>query len=661
MDTKSRNIKYAYVTKVVAVLLVWVCAMGMFSGGIYMLMSNHDAGSKDYYDNYSFNQEYSTYIYDLVELNVKYRSETATISGASGEVLSEDAKRYQELQDKIMGSKNFVYYIKNQQTGDVISNVNANDRIAVLEKLPTYMHLNGTYYSKLIYQKDVTEMLKNTPFDVHVAVNDPLKPGDALYDEYMNFTQTRGTFNLVAGGVILAAVLMLTALIYLILVTGQSEPKGAVRIHGVDRIYTDVHTLGVLLAAILSVALVQMTGSYTLSLTMIAVGTIFAIDVVIGISYVLSMARQVKSGQIFRNSLLVKLYTMVKELTAMAFRGKLFRTGTVVFLLGYGFADGVLFYIFITMLRTRSLMGFLVSGTILFCFNMVAVYYVAKALMSLTEIMEAVKKTSEGNLNYMLDPAKISPAFADFNKDIQSIQMGLKKAVEEAVKGERMKTELITNVSHDLKTPLTSIINYVDLLKGEDLQNEKAEEYVLVLEEKSGRLKQLIEDLIEASKASSGNLNVSTEKVDLNQLLMQAYGEYEEKMEAAGLDIRIHAAEKNILVDADGKYLWRVVENLLSNALKYSMPQSRVYINLEKDELVGRLTIKNISAFPLNISPAQLTERFVRGDVSRTTEGSGLGLSIAQGLTSLQKGSFHIDIDGDLFKVTIEIPLWNEE
>lgn len=661
MDTKSRNIKYAFGAKLMAVLLVWLCAMGMYSGGVYLLLHNDVAGSQAYYNHSSFNREYSKYIYDLVELNVKYRSETATISGASGEVLSEDAKRYKELQDKIMGSKNFVYYIKNQQTGDVISNVNANDRVAVLKKLPTYMHLDGTYYNNLVYQNDISTMLKNTAFDVHVAVNEPLKSGDILYDEYMSFTQSKAVFNYVSGAVIAAVVLMLAALIYLTLVTGQSQRGETVKIHGVDRIYTDVHTLGVLLAAFLSIALVQSTGHSSQSLMIIAIGIVFAVDVVIGISYVLSMARQIKSGQLFHNTLLMKLYTMIKELATMAFRGKLFRTGSVVFLLGYGFADGILFYVFITMLRSRSLLGFFVTGTILFCFNMAAVYYVAKALMSLTEIMEAVKKTSQGNLSYMLDSSKISPAMADFHQDIQSLQKGLKKAVEEAVKGERMKTELITNVSHDLKTPLTSIINYVDLLKGEELNNEKAEQFVLILEEKSGRLKQLIEDLIEASKASSGNLAVNREKVDLNQLVMQAYGEYEEKMEAAGLDIRISVEEKNILVNADGKYLWRVIENLLSNALKYSMPHSRVYIDLKKEESIGRLTIKNISAFPLNISPDQLTERFVRGDAARTTEGSGLGLSIAQGFTRLQEGSFKIEIDGDLFKATIEIPLWQGE
>ena len=559
-----------------------------------------------------------------------------------------------------MGSKNFVYYIKNQN-GDVISNVNANNRVEVLMKLPTYMHLNGSYYNNLIYQESIAEMLKGNSFDVHVAVNEPLKPGDILYEEYKHFTQTKAVMNYVVAAFAASVAVLLTALIYLVVVTGQQEYKGTVKVHGVDRIYTDVHTLAVLLAALLSIVLAQAAGSYSRSLTIAGIGIIFAVDVVIGLSYVLSMARQAKSGRILRNTLFVRLYTMMRELVMMAFRGKLFRAGTVIFLLGYGFADGILFYIFITMLRDRNLMGFFVSGTVLFCFNMAAVYYVAKALVSLTDIMEAVKKTSHGNLSYTLDQSKISPAFADFNKDIQSIQQGLKKAVQEAVKGERMKTELITNVSHDLKTPLTSIINYVDLLKGEDLKNQKAEEYLLVLEEKSGRLKQLIEDLIEASKASSGNLTVNMEKVDLNQLVMQACGEYEERMEAAGLDIRISAEEKKIWVSADGKYLWRVLENLLSNALKYSMPHSRIYISLEKEGTLGRLTIKNISAFPLNISPDQLTERFVRGDAARTTEGSGLGLSIAQGLTRLLSGSFMIEIDGDLFKAMIEIPLWQEE
>lgn len=298
---------------------------------------------------------------------------------------------------------------------------------------------------------------------------------------------------------------------------------------------------------------------------------------------------------------------------------------------------------------------------LLITFNAAAVYFTARALTSLSKIMRAAKEISSGNLEYELNSSEISVAFSGMAENIENIQGGLKKAVEEAIKGERMKTDLITNVSHDLKNPLTSIINYVDLLKNEELNNERAEEYVSILEEKGTRMKQLVEDLVEASKASSGNLPVNAEKVDLHELVLQACGEYEEKITEAELDLRINTEEKNIFVYADGKQMWRIIENLLLNAIKYSMPQSRMYINLTSDINYGSFTLKNISALPLDIPPEQLTERFVRGDVSRTTEGSGLGLSIAQSLTALQGGKFKIEIDGDLFKVSVDIPLWVEK
>lgn len=296
----------------------------------------------------------------------------------------------------------------------------------------------------------------------------------------------------------------------------------------------------------------------------------------------------------------------------------------------------------------------------MFAINGFVFYQTAKGLKTLSTIIEGTKNISSGNMDYAFDVNNMSVAFAAFAENIQTIQSGLKKAVDEAIKGERMKTDLITNVSHDLKTPLTSIINYVDLLKKEELDNQKVKEYINILDEKSARLKVLIEDLVEASKASSGNLPVNAEKVDLHELVMQAVGEYREKIEKAGLDIRTSTSDKNIFVRADGKHMWRIIENLLSNVLKYSMQNSRVYINITKNETHGVLTIKNISALPLEIPVEQLTERFVRGDVSRTTEGSGLGLSIAQSLTNIQKGRFNIEIDGDLFKVNVEIPLWND-
>ena len=233
----------------------------------------------------------------------------------------------------------------------------------------------------------------------------------------------------------------------------------------------------------------------------------------------------------------------------------------------------------------------------------------------------------------------------------------INSAVEERMKSERMKAELITKVSHDLNTPLTSIINYVDLLKKEDIQNPRAAEYIEVLDRKSQRLKKLTEDLVEASKASTGALAVNKEKLELGQLLAQARGEYEEKLTQSRLTLVADLPPEPLWVEADGRHLWRVLDNLLGNCVKYALEGTRVYLTLERWDGQAVLTLKNISREELNISADRLLERFVRGDESRTTEGSGLGLSIAKSLTELQGGRFSLAVDGDLFKAVIRLPL----
>lgn len=224
------------------------------------------------------------------------------------------------------------------------------------------------------------------------------------------------------------------------------------------------------------------------------------------------------------------------------------------------------------------------------------------------------------------------------------------------MKSERFKAELITNVSHDLKTPLTSIINYVNLLKMEEVENPKAREYIEVLDRKSQRLKKLTEDLVEASKASTGVLTVNREKIGMCQLVDQALGEYEEKLEARKLTVVPSLPEGETYVYADGRHLWRVIDNLLGNCAKYAMEGTRIYLELVRGKGQVTLSIKNISRDPLNVPPERLMERFVRGDESRTTEGSGLGLSIARSLTELQGGTFELAVDGDLFKATVTMP-----
>ena len=243
--------------------------------------------------------------------------------------------------------------------------------------------------------------------------------------------------------------------------------------------------------------------------------------------------------------------------------------------------------------------------------------------------------------------------FKQHADNLNAVGDGIASAVNERMKSEHFKTELITNVSHDIKTPLTSIINYVDLIKKEHITDSKLSEYVDVLDRQSARLKKLIEDLMEASKASTGNLPVNLEKFDASVMLTQVVGEFEERTQAKNLNLIVSGPEKPVYIMADGRHLWRVFDNLMSNICKYAQPGTRVYINLEEMDASVCITFRNISSYQLNITSEELMERFVRGDSSRNTEGNGLGLSIAQSLTSLMNATMQLEVDGDLFKVIL--------
>lgn len=268
-------------------------------------------------------------------------------------------------------------------------------------------------------------------------------------------------------------------------------------------------------------------------------------------------------------------------------------------------------------------------------------------------IYEGINHIAEGDPGYKIDLDGMKSNEKKAGEQINNLGEGLQIAVTQATKNERLKSELITNVSHDIKTPLTSIINYVDLIKRENIENEKVKEYIKVLDEKSQRLKHLTEDLVEASKANTGNLTLDMEKIDFMQLIHQTIGEFQDKFEERQLKTVIKLDKSPVWIYADGRRVWRVMENLLQNIYKYAMPQTRVYIESVTTSKKTTVTIKNISENPLNIPASELTERFIRGDVARTTEGSGLGLSIAKSLTELMNGTFELYLDGDLFRVSI--------
>lgn len=303
----------------------------------------------------------------------------------------------------------------------------------------------------------------------------------------------------------------------------------------------------------------------------------------------------------------------------------------------------------------------LMVNTILVIYKTTVLIFLIWEGIQRQRLLRGVRAMSNGEEETRIPTEHLFQENRQMAEAVNALGDGLRTALQEQMKSERMKADLITNVSHDLKTPLTSIINYVDLMKREKIESPKAKEYLQVLDQKSQRLKQLTEDLVEASRASSGNVTLDMGRIDLKELLMQTSGEFEERFAARDLKLIASYPDAPLYVEADGRRLWRIIENLYRNVEKYAMPGTRVYLDAECDGQMAVMSMKNISEQPLNISADALTERFIRGDESRTTEGSGLGLSIAKDLTELQHGTFSIYLDGDLFKVTVAFPWISQE
>ncbi len=309
--------------------------------------------------------------------------------------------------------------------------------------------------------------------------------------------------------------------------------------------------------------------------------------------------------------------------------------------------------IFVTILAAGSMRG-LLWVVIYIILKWLCIVGIVAYIIQTQELYKCAKEMAEGNLDRKADTSKMFWVFRAHGEHLNQISDGMSKAVEARMKSEHLKTELITNVSHDIKTPLTSIINYVDLLQKDDMDEKTRQEYIEVLSRQSARLKKLIEDLVEASKASTGNIQINWADIDANMLLEQAVAEYEDKLANAGLKVVFTRSEVPAVIRADGQHLWRVFDNLLANISKYAMPGTRVYASVIHETGSVRIEFKNISREALNVSSDELMERFVRGDSSRNTEGSGLGLSIANSLCTLMRADFKLSIDGDLFKAVIE-------
>ncbi len=354
----------------------------------------------------------------------------------------------------------------------------------------------------------------------------------------------------------------------------------------------------------------------------------------------LSLMRRAKAKTLWKNSISYQIVELLKGVFANGKRS----TKVVLLFAGY-------------VLTNYILQGFGTVGIVLsILFNAVVAGLLLKEALQDQKLLDGMKKIEEGELNYQYDVEAFGGFRKEFAQTLNGVNEVFLNSVMESMKNERMQTDLITNVSHDIKTPLTSIINYVDLLKRENIENEKARGYIEVLEQKSHRLKHLTEDLVEASKISSGNIKLEFMQIQMQEMIYQAGGEFVDKFEARGLTLIENLPQEPLYIRADGRRLWRVLENLFNNVAKYAMPNTRVYVDLIDLGNEIKFSIKNISEQRMNIEAKDLTERFIRGDISRSTEGSGLGLSIAKNLTELQGGKFSIYLDGDLFRATIMFP-----
>lgn len=363
------------------------------------------------------------------------------------------------------------------------------------------------------------------------------------------------------------------------------------------------------------------------------------------LAFYLSAIRRIKSKRIFYDSI---IYVLFKKIRAGFI--ETYDNGQLVT------RTWLPYLIFLCLNLVLVLLG--IGGIVIaFIFDMAVGYHVYRENKSRQNIMNGIENIKNGDFNYQIDVTNLHGDNLILANSVNSIGKGIQQAVETSMKDERLKADLITNVSHDIKTPLTSIINYVDLIKRENIEESKIKDYVEVLDAKSQRLKQLTDDLVEASKISSGNISLNFERINFVELVHQSLGEFSEKFDEKQLQFVTTLPDKPVYIMADSRRIYRVIENLYNNIYKYAMEKTRVYVDMQENEDGEKfvvLSIKNISAQPLNISADELTERFIRGDVSRGTEGSGLGLSIAKNLTHALNGSFEILLDGDLFKVILK-------
>ena len=523
---------------------------------------------------------------------------------------------------------------------------------------------NLTNEDALTWRDDIKYSGPQTEDFVFVSAVDTSYPiQDSFYAENQLFEKYASSGTVIAVLGMIAFGMLIVCLVWLTIVAGRSNRDDELHLNWFDAWKTEVAATVVivlwLIPVLLSGSILSLTdlfmdlnndlatlyGYYNYVMNsipyVIGGGILAAYTCLMFLVGYLSLVRRLKAGTMWKNSVLHMIVQFVHQVSINI--GSVWKV-VIIF--------GGLFLIH----GAAQISGHSVLFVILLPIDIVAFVYLVYQTIGKKKIKQGISQIAHGEIDYKIDTTGLSGEQKEVAELVNVIGTGLNKAVEKSVKNERLKTDLITNVSHDIKTPLTSIINYVELLKQENFEDPKIRRYIEVLEQKSQRLKTLTEDVVEASKVSSGNISLDMMNLNLVEMIQQTSGEFQEKFAARNLEEVLNLPEEEAMICVDGRRTWRVLENIYNNAAKYAMEGSRIYADLTVLEDQVLFTLKNVSAYPLNISADELTERFIRGDISRSTEGSGLGLSIAKTLTEMQKGQFELYLDGDLFKVTIRFP-----
>lgn len=623
---------------------------------------------------------------DDMEITVEYKTDTPGLADADGletrmtkeemalDILDRLGKYYTIYYNFISNNTNVrfrIFYKSDSGEEAVYTNVPSMS-LDELRGFGKYLFIPGNTIrmesNLALIPENAASLLETwNPFDndqnyMVVSVDTNYPYSDKYAKEAGEYKGARSAFIVGMGAVIAGMVGFFTTLVALVLLSGhEDELGGAIRLFPIDKMYTEscvllcaAATAGILyLCRKLGILVIGLFASeehldYWNKLLKYVI--LYGCSILCGFS----LLRRYKANTLWEKSIAKKAVNASKDYIAKAS----FVAGTSLCYLLFLVVNGMMMWgtLFLFAYKDEKLTSrilFYVCAVLFVGLDGWIYHRLFRKAEQKDLLNNAITCIAKGDTGFRLDTKKLTGKERTVGDYINNIGSGLDTALQEKVKSERLKADLITNVSHDIKTPLTSIINYVDLLKRQKIQDPKIASYLEVLDQKSQRLKTLTEDLVEVSKASSGNLKLEVTDIDLVELVQQTNGEFEERFDQRHLKIISDFPDGMIIIKADGRRLWRVLENLYTNAFKYAQEGSRVYVDVASVDGKAIFTMKNISEKPLNISPDELTERFVRGDVARTTEGSGLGLSIARSLTQLQKGEFVITIDGDLFKAQV--------